>query len=122
MTFDAPLAIAALDFRGLGYNDQPDLSVLRSRYPEIAFVFDRLDALTEDLDQREADLRNAADQAEQALMDEITDLECRNIELRGAVIDLAMLALSMSGTVDHGDRADILTEVSDIVKETVGEA
>ena len=122
MTFDAPLAIAALDFRGLGYNDQPDLSVLRSSYPEIAFVFDRLDALTADLDQQEADLRNAAAQAEQALMDEITDLECRNIELRGAVLDLALLALNMSGNVDRAGRADMLTEVNNIVKEMIGEA
>jgi len=122
MTFDAPLAIAALDFRGLGYNDQPDLSVLRSRYPEIAFVFDRLDSLPAELDRQGDELRVEAALQEQALLDEVVDLETRNAELRQAVIDLALLALQMSGEDARGERADLMTYVNDLVKETVGEA
>jgi len=121
-SFDFATAIADLDFRGFGYNDAPDLSGLHSRYPEIAFVFDRLDSLPAELDRQGDELRVEAALQEQALMDEITDLECRNIELRGAVLDLALLALNMSGNVDRAGRADMLTEVNNIVKEMIGEA
>lgn len=45
MAFDITLAIAEMDFKGFGYADAPDTAALRERYPELAFVFDRLDDL-----------------------------------------------------------------------------
>lgn len=37
------LAAARMDLRGIGYNDIPDLTELRKLYPDLDFVFDKLE-------------------------------------------------------------------------------
>jgi tetrahydromethanopterin S-methyltransferase subunit B len=81
MPFDAQLAIAALDFNGFGYSDHPDLSVLRARYPELGFVFDRLEDLQETADTVHTQVAEAVDYAVNPLSEQITELEQRNNDL-----------------------------------------
>lgn len=58
MAFDIDLAIAALDAKGLSYADDMDYSVLREKYPELGFLFDKLE--TVDVDERDL-LRDEAE-------------------------------------------------------------
>ena len=81
MPFDIQLAIADLDFKGFGYSDHPDLSVLRARYPELGFVFDRLEDLQELSDTVDKQIKEAVDDEVNPLNEQITELEERNSEL-----------------------------------------
>jgi hypothetical protein len=86
MTFDAQLAIANLDFNGFGYSDHPDLSVLRARYPELGFAFDRLEDLQELADTVDKQIEEAVvDYEVNPLKEEIEGLEQRNNDLRLAL-------------------------------------
>jgi hypothetical protein len=81
MPFDATLAIAALDFNGFSYADHPDLSVLRARYPELGFVFDRLEDLQELADTVDKQIEEAVDYAVNPLSEHLAELEQRNLDL-----------------------------------------
>ena len=81
MPFDIQLAIADLDFKGFCYSDHPDLSVLRARYPELGFVFDRLEDLQELSDTVDKQIEEAVDEEVNPLNEQIAELEHRNSEL-----------------------------------------
>ena len=81
MPFDIHLAIANLDFKAFGYSDHPDLSVLRARYPELGFVFDRLEDLQELSDTVDKQIEEAVDYEVNPLNEQITELEQRNSDL-----------------------------------------
>ena len=93
MPFDAQLAIAALDFKGFSYADHPDLSVLRARYPELGFVFDRLEDLQELSDTVDKQIEEAVDYEVNPLKEEIEDLEQRNNDLRLALDQIRELTV-----------------------------
>jgi hypothetical protein len=93
MTFDAQLAIANLDFNGFGYSDHPDLSVLRARYPELGFAFDRLEDLQELADTVDKQIEEAVDYEVNPLKEEIEGLEQRNNDLRLALNQIRELTI-----------------------------
>jgi hypothetical protein len=93
MPFDAQLAIAALDFKGFSYADHPDLSVLRARYPELGFVFDRLEDLQELADTVDKQIEEAVDYEVNPLKEEIEGLEQRNNDLRLALNQIRELTV-----------------------------
>lgn len=93
MPFDAQLAIAAMDFNGFGYSDHPDLSVLRARYPELGFVFDRLEDLQELSDTVDKQIEEAVDDEVGPLNEQITELEERNSGLRLALDQIRELTV-----------------------------
>ena len=78
MPFDIQLAIADMDYKDFGYSDHPDLSVLRARYPELGFVFDRLEDLQETADTVDKQIEEAVDYEVNPLNEQITELEERN--------------------------------------------
>jgi hypothetical protein len=93
MPFDAQLAIAALDFKGFSYADHPDLSVLRERYPELGFVFDRLEDLQDTADTVHTQVAEAVDYAVNPMSEQITELEQRNNDLRLALDQIRELTV-----------------------------
>ena len=93
MPFDAQLAISALDFKGFSYADHPDLSVLRARYPELGFVFDRLEDLQELADTVDKQIEEAVDYEVNPLKEEIEGLEQRNNDLRLALNQIRELTV-----------------------------
>jgi hypothetical protein len=95
MPFDAQLAIAALDFNGFGYSDHPDLSVLRARYPELGFVFDRLEDLQELSDTVDKQIEEAVDYEVNPLKEEIDALECRVQDMRLAFEQIRELTVDV---------------------------
>lgn len=98
MPFDIQLAIAKLDFKGFSYSDHPDLSVLRARYPELGFVFDRLEELQESVDTVDKQIEGAVDYAVNPLNEQITELEERNSDLRSALDQIRELTLDVETT------------------------
>jgi hypothetical protein len=102
MPFDIQLAIANLDFnKGLSYADRPDLSVLRARYPEIGFVFDRL----EDLQELQDGVATQIKEAEEPLQDEID-------ELNGLVHKLR-------STLEHIKDITVDVEITNIIEDVL---
>jgi len=93
MPFDIQLAIADLDFKGFGYSDHPDLSVLRARYPELGFVFDRLEDLQELSDTVDKQIEEAVNGEVNPLNAQITALEERNSDLRLALNQIRELTV-----------------------------
>jgi hypothetical protein len=93
MPFDIQLAISALDFKGFSYSDHPDLSVLRTRYPELGFVFDRLEDLQELADTVDKQIEEAVDYEVNPLKEEIEELEQRNSDLRLALNQIRELTV-----------------------------
>lgn len=100
--FDIQMAVARLDFAD---NSAPDLSVLRQRYPELGFVFDRVDVLQEQVDNAEREHRNLLSDTEQELNEQIYTLETRVDELRTALIDAS----------EHINDADILSGIKGVL-------
>ena len=105
MPFDIQLAIAELDFKGFGYSDHPDLSVLRARYPELGFVFDRLEDLQETADTVDKQIEEAVNAEVNPLNEQIDALEYRNSDLRLALDQIREL------TVD--------AEITNIIEEAL---
>ena len=93
MTFDAQLAIAKLDFEGFSYADHPDAGVLRARYPELGFVFDRLEDLQEAAETVDKQIEEAVDYEVNPLHEQITQLEERNSDLRLALNQIRELTI-----------------------------
>lgn len=100
--FDIQLAIAKLDFAD---DDAPDLSVLRHRYPDIGFVFDRIDALQGQVDAAEREHRNIISDTEYTLNEQIYELEARVDALRTVLIDAA----------EYINDADVLLTISGVL-------
>lgn len=93
MPFDIQLAIADLDFKGFGYSDHPDLSVLRARYPELGFVFDRLEDKTNEADSAAIEHRDEMREREREHNAHIDELEARINDLRLALDQIRELTL-----------------------------
>jgi hypothetical protein len=93
MPFDIQLAIANLDFNGFGYSDRPDLSLLRARYPELGFVFDRLEDLQELAESVDKQIEEAVDYEVDPLNERLTELEERNNGLRLALDQIRELTV-----------------------------
>jgi hypothetical protein len=93
MPFDIQLAIAALDFKGFSYSDHPDLSVLRARYPELGFVFDRLEELQELAESVDTQIEEAVEAEVTPLKEEVDGLEQRNNDLRLALNQISELTI-----------------------------
>jgi len=93
MPFDIQLAIADLDFKGFGYSDHPDLSVLRARYPELGFVFDRLEDLQELSDTVDKQIEEAVNGEVNPLNAHLEELEERNSDLRLALNQIRELTV-----------------------------
>jgi hypothetical protein len=100
MPFDAQLAIAIanLDFHGFGYSDHPDLTVLRARYPELGFVFDRIEELQESADTVDEKIDEAVNDEVTPLNEEIEELETRNSDLRLALNQIRELTVDVEIT------------------------
>ena len=98
MPFDAQLAIANLDFHGCGYSDHPDLTVLRARYPELGFVFDRIEELQESADTVDEQIDEAVKDEVTPLNEEIEELETRNSDLRLALNQIRELTVDVEIT------------------------
>lgn len=98
MPFDAQLAIANLDFHGFGYSDHPDLTVLRARYPELGFVFDRIEELQESADTVDEQIDEAVKDEVTPLNEEIEELETRNSDLRLALNQIRELTVDVEIT------------------------
>lgn len=110
MPFDAQLAIAVLDFNGFGYSDHPDLSVLRARYPELGFVFDRLEAMQESSDTVDK-------QVEEAVEDEVNDLNKEIDGLRIEVDDLECRVQDMRLAFNQIRELTVDAEITNIIEE-----
>lgn len=93
MPFDIQLAIADLDFKSFGYSDHPDLSVLRARYPELGFVFDRLEDKCVETDEAAEKHGKHAEELEREYESRIDDLEARVNDLRLALFQIKELTL-----------------------------
>ncbi len=93
MPFDIQIAIASLDFKGFSYADHPDLSALRARYPELGFVFDRLEDLQELSDTVDKQIEEAVDYEVNPLNEQITELEERNSGLLLALNQISELTV-----------------------------
>jgi hypothetical protein len=93
MPFDIQLAIANLDFNGFGYSDRPDLSLLRARYPELGFVFDRLEDLQELAESADKQIEEAVEAEVTPLKEEVDGLEQRNNDLRLALNQIRELTI-----------------------------
>ena len=98
MPFDAQLAIANLDVHGCGYYDHPDLTVLRARYPELGFVFDRIEELQESADTVDEQIDEAVKDEVTPLNEEIEELETRNSDLRLALNQIRELTVDVEIT------------------------
>lgn len=103
MPFDIQLVISALDFKGFSYSDHPDLSVLRARYPELGFVFDRLEDKTSEADN--AAIEHRDEMREREHNNHIDELEARIEDLRLALFQIKEL------TVD--------AEITNIIEEAL---
>lgn len=91
MPFDFTIAVAKLDL-GSG-TDRPDLDGLRSRYPELDFVFDLLEAKvreTENIDIERRDEKREIARAHESIID---DLECRIQDMRFAFAQIRELTV-----------------------------
>jgi hypothetical protein len=82
MPFDIQLAIAKMDFDGFGYADQPDLTVLRARYPELGFVFDLLEDKLQEAEVVATEHRDECREIERGYQQDIDELECRVQDMR----------------------------------------
>ena len=110
MPFDITLAIAKLDF----YADDPDLSGLRSRYPELGFIFDALEDAQARPDELQEEYARERDAEAVAYAKEIDALECRVHDLRQALLDVSDLGLQIaqSFTDPRKDRSALMTAIN----------
>ena len=91
MTFDATIAIAKLDLAS--GTDRPDLDSLRSRYPELQFVFDQLEGALLDLEACAIEHRDEKRELERAYASTLDDLETRVQDMRLAFEQIRELTL-----------------------------
>lgn len=103
MPFDFTIAIAKLDLTS--YADRPDLDGLRARYPDLGFVFDRLEDLQETADTVDKQIEEAVDYEVNPLNEQIVGLEGRNGDLRFALNQIREM------TVD--------AEITQIIEDTL---
>lgn len=83
MPFDIQLAIAKLDLAS--GTDRPDLDNLRSRYPELDFVFDLLEDKCHEAEHCAIEYRDERREIERDYQQDIDELECRVQDLRLAL-------------------------------------
>lgn len=117
MAHDIALSIAQMDFV---QNDIPDMAVLRARYPEIGFVFDRIEDLQDEHEKMDAASRQVEDDLRREYENEVAASDRRIDELRQAVLAIAELALDLSQATDSSEKYDIVSVVNGIVKEHIG--
>lgn len=91
--FDFVTAIAKLDLAS--GTDCPSLDDLRARYPELGFVFDRLEDLQEVEASVDQKIHQAVDYAVNPLTSHIDALEERGIELRQALRQIRELTVDV---------------------------
>lgn len=91
MPFDFTIAIAKLDL-GSG-TDRPDLDGLRIRYPELAFVFDLLEAKLHEVENIDIERRDEKREIERNYESAIDDLECRVQDMRLAFAQIRELTV-----------------------------
>lgn len=117
MAHDIATSIAQLDFAS---TDVPGMDGLRARYPEIGFVFDRIEDLREENEQLTTLAREAEHDLRREYEKEVEASDRRIDELRQAVLSIAELALDLSEATDSSDKYGIVSIINGIVKEQVG--
>lgn len=80
MPFDATIAIAELDIRS--GTDRPDLDGLRERYPELGFIFDKLEDKLHEAETAAIEYRDERREIERGYQQDIDALECRVQDMR----------------------------------------
>jgi len=117
MAHDIATSIAQLDFAS---TDVPDMVGLRARYPEISFVFDRIEELREENERLDTESRKIEDDLRREYEKEVEASDRRIDELRQAILSIAELALDLSEAADSSEKYDIVSIINGIVKEQVG--
>lgn len=91
MPFDFTIAVAKLDLKS--GTDRPDLDGLRTRYPELDFVFDLLEAKLHEVENIDIERRDEKREIERNYESVIDDLECRVQDMRLAFAQIRELTV-----------------------------
>lgn len=105
------LTIAKMELSGYGVIDRPDLEPLKAAYPELDFVFSRLEQLIRKADEHEYSWQMQVDDMER----DIEELESRVQDLRSGVAQLASLVRLTKNDFVHAD--EYVAEADTIAEE-----